>query len=259
MAASACGASGDPPPINLAGTVTVDGAGRSGVVVDIADVVQTDRLTTTTGSSGYYGFAGLNQNVRWQVSLLSGLPADAVCTPTPPQTVNLPALDVDFDCVTQGGGSCGQAADSAEADLAGNVTVLVNGVAVTGTEPAAVQEGDTITVRVPVTAGARFVVVSYTDTGRSENIGGTGAATEGDETVELSFEARGAVPGVFPSGLFPLSVVVENADGTRNVVYDTTLPGCTEVESVVETNGVFGTPTPAEGCTANCLDAGNPT
>lgn len=270
VVASACGGpdSGPPPSLDLSGTVRVDGIGQPGVLIEAFALLGTDRQNTTTFSQGTYEFYDLATGSRWEVSIIEGVPDNVVCTPSSPQTVSLPARDVDFDCTTPGsggtgggggtggaGGTCGQAADSTEADLAGDVMVSVNGVAVTGSDPAAVSEGDTVTVRVPVTAAARFVVVGYADTARSESIGGAGQATVGNETVELTFEARGASIGSFPSGVFPLRVVVENADGSRNVVYETQLPDCTSVEAVVETNGVFGTPTAAESCTPNCLDA----
>ncbi len=255
--------SGDQEPANVIGKVVLNEEPVQGVGVRIADQ-NDDRQTTSTDIQGDYRFDVLPGPVT--VSLISGLPEDAECAPNTTQDATAPALgetpvEVDFACESGAGGmggaggaggGCGSPANSQDADLAGNVTVFVNGEDVTGDfPPALVAESDVIRVDVPVTAGTRFVNVSYSDTGRSETIGGFGSESIGDETVTLEFLAIGS--GQFPEGAFPLLIIIENEGGTRNVVYETELPDCDSVTKFVETNGVFDEGAPAPGCTPNCL------
>ena len=110
---------------------------------------------------------------------------------------------------------------------------------------------DVVRVDVPVTAGTRFVNVTYADTDRSETIGSSGCESTGDETLTLEFVAFGG--GQFPEGTFPLIIILENADGSRNVVYETDLPDCNSVTKFIETMGTFDNGNSAVGCTPSCL------
>lgn len=261
--------SGEPIDANVIGTVLLDEDAVQGVGVRIVDE-NDGRQTTSTDVQGEYRFEVLPGEVT--VSLISGLPNDVSCAPNTTQDATAPPLgdppvEVDFVCETlrgaggagggggaggAGGGGCGSPANSQDADLAGDITVFVNGEDVTGEfPPALVAESDVIRVDVPVTAGTRFVNVTYADTSRSETIGSFGSVSIGDETLTLEFVAFGG--GQFPEGTFPLIIILENEGGTRNVVYETDLPDCNSVTKFVETMGTFDEGNPAFGCTPSCL------
>ncbi|MEM7137918.1 MAG: hypothetical protein AAF500_15135 [Myxococcota bacterium] len=156
---------------------------------------------------------------------------------------------------TDGGmpSDCGMDVGSDVPALAGDITVFLNGVDVTGQDPPAVAvNGDTVRAEFLTTQGSSFATVSLVN--GADSIGANGGEIMGGQTASIEVTV---VQQLGMETVFAVNLVVDNGNDTdppdmASLYAVEELPACSNVILIFDDNGSFDDPVDTL-CNPSCL------